>query len=78
MIEKMKYQTKAVCQDNCAFVNYNYTSKRAKCSCKAKESSSSFADMVINKKKLLDNFKILKNIANLKLLKCFKVLFSKK
>ena len=34
--------------------------------------------MKIDKNKLLDNFKNIKNIANLNLLKCVKVLFSKK
>ena len=74
---KNEYPSKAVCQDDCDFVSYNYTIKKAKCSCKAKESSSSFADMKIDENKLLDNFKNIKNIANLNLLKCFKVLFSK-
>ena len=74
---KNEYTSKAVCQDDCDFVSYNYTTKKAKCSCKAKKSSSSFADMKIDKNKLLDNFKNLKNIANFKLLKCVKVLFSK-
>ena len=34
--------------------------------------------MKIDKKKLLDNFKNIKNISNLNILKCFRVLFSKK
>ena len=75
---KKQYPSKAVCQDDCDFVDYNYTSKKAKCSCKAKESSLSFADMKINRNKLLDNFKNIKNIANFKILKCFHVLFCKK
>ena len=33
--------------------------------------------MKIDKKKLLDNFKHLKNVANLNILKCIKKLFSK-
>ena len=74
---KNEYRSKAVCQDDCDFVSYNYTIKKAKCTCKVKESSSSFADMKIDENKLLDNFKNIKNIANLNLLKCFKVLFSK-
>ena len=61
----------------CDFVNYNYTLKKAKCSCNIKESSSSFKDMKINKNKLLDNFKNIKNIINFNILKCFNVLFSK-
>ena len=33
--------------------------------------------MKIDKKKLLDNFKNIKNIANINILKCFEALFSK-
>ena len=47
---KNEYPSKTVCQDDCNFVGYNYTTKKAKCSCKAKKSSSSFADMKIDKK----------------------------
>ena len=75
---KNEFPSIAVCQDDCDFVDFNNTLKKAKCSCKAKESSSSFANMKINKNKLLDNFKNLKNIANLNLLKCVHVLFTKK
>ena len=75
---KNEYASKAVCQDGCDFTDYNYTIKKAICSCDAKESSLSFADMKIDKNKLLDNFKNLKNIVNVKLLKCLKVLFNKK
>ena len=75
---KNEYPSNAVCQDGCDFDDYDYNIKKAKCSCHAKESSSSFAGMKIDKKKLLDNFKNINNIANVKLLKCFKVLFSKR
>ena len=75
---KNEYPSNAACQDGCDFADYNHTLKKAKCSCNAKESSSSFKDMKIDKNKLLDNFKDIKNIANIKLLKCVKVLFSKK
>ena len=72
---KNEYRSKAVCQDDCDFVSYNYTIKKAKCSCKAKESSSSFADMKIDENKLLDNFKNIKNIANLHFKKCWILYF---
>ena len=75
---KNEFPSKTVCQDDCDFVDFNYNSKNAKCLCKIKESSPTFADMKINKKKLLDNFKDLKNIANFNLFICVKVLFSKK
>ena len=74
----MNILQRQACQDGCDFADYNNTLKKAKCSCKAKESSSSFEEMTIDKNKLLDNFKNIKNIVNVKLLKCIKVLFTKK
>ena len=74
---KNEYINKTVCQDDCDFSDYNYTTQKANCSCKVKESSSSYADMTINKTKLYENFINVKNIANLNLLKCYKQLFSK-
>ena len=68
---------KSICQEDCYFSEYNYTSKKAKCTCKAKESSPSFANMKINKTKLYQNFIDFKNIANVKFLVCFENLFSK-
>ena len=67
-----------MCQDDCDFSDYNYTSQKAKCSCKVKKSSSSFGDMEINPNKLLDNFKNMKSYVNLNLLVCTKTLFSKR
>ena len=74
---KNEYINNTVCQEDCDFSGYNSTSQKAKCSCKVKESSSSFYDMNIDKKKLLSNFKDIKNVANLKILKCNEILFSK-
>ena len=74
---KKEYANKTVCQDDCDFSDYNYSTKKAICSCNVKESSSSFADINIDTNKLLNNFKNIKNFANLNLLKCKKSLFSK-
>jgi len=73
-----EYPSNAVCQDGCEFSDYDYNTKKAKYFCEVKESALFFKDMKIDKKKLLDNFKNIKNIANLNILKCFRVLFSKK
>ena len=66
-----------VCQEDCDFSEYNYDTFVAECSCKVKESSDSFADMNIDKSKLLKNFKNIKNIVNFDFLKCYKKLFNK-
>ena len=69
---------KIVCQEGCDFSEYNFDTYIAKCSCEVKESSPSIADMNINKAKLLENFKDIKNIVNFKFLICYKQLFNKK
>ena len=68
---------KMVCQENCDFSEYDHDNLVAKYSCEIKESSNSFADMKINKNKLLENFKNIKNIVNLNFLKCYNKLFNK-
>ena len=69
---------KTVCQDNCIFADYDNKLQKAKCSCDVVESSSSFANININKTKLYENFVNFRNIANINLLKCYKVLFTTK
>ena len=66
---------KTVCQEDCDFSDYDYITQRAKCSCKIKESSSSFSNMKINKLKFYEYFIDIKNIANIKILFCFKKLY---
>jgi hypothetical protein len=65
---------KIVCQENCDFSEYDYTTHRATCSCKVKESSI-LDYMNINKTKLFENFADFKNIANIDILKCYDNLF---
>ena len=67
---------KTVCQENCIFSEYIYDIKKVKCTCDIKESSNSFANINIDKQKLYDNFINIKNIANIGILSCYKVLFS--
>ena len=68
---------KVICQENCDFSEYDYDTFVAKCSCEVKECSESFADMNINKTKLLENFINIKKIVNFTFLKCYKKLFNK-
>jgi len=68
---------KTVCQENCDFANYDYDIQKAKCHCYVKESSNSSAFMVININEILNSFKDIKNIANVVILQCYNVLFSK-
>ena len=68
---------KAVCQEGCDFTKYDYNMLKAICSCDVKETSKSFATMNIDKEKLFKNFINIKNIANINILKCYKILFCK-
>ena len=65
-----------ICQDDCEFSAYNSNYKKAKCECYAKESNLSFADMNINKFKIFDNMKNIKNLMNFNILVCYKNLLS--
>ena len=67
----------AICQEDCDLSGYDYDTYIAKCSCNVKETPPSIADMNINKKKLLQNFKDIKNFANFNFLICYKKLFRK-
>ena len=71
-------KNRTVCQENCIFSDYDENNKRAKCSCEVKLSSLSFDNIKIDKEKLKDNFLNIKNIANIQILPCYKILFSKK
>ena len=66
---------KTVCQDDCKFSKYDSEKMKVECTCYVKESASSIANMNINKNKLLENIKDIKNIANLNFLVCYKNLF---
>jgi len=68
---------KTLCQEDCDFVEYDYTYQRANCSCKVKKSSDLFALMNINKTKLYENFINIEKISNINILNCYKELFTK-
>ena len=70
-------EDKIACQEECAFSKYDSTTSKVICSCDVKESSQSITDMAIDKSKLLENFKNIKNLANINFLICYKKLFNK-
>ena len=77
---KIKYKdgNMIVCQEDCDFTKFDAQIFKAECSCKVKQTSSSIADMHINKDKLFENFKDIKNFANFNFLVCHNKLFKKK
>ena len=70
-------EDRIICQEYCIFLEYEPENSKAKCSCNVKESSTSITEMTINKDKLLENFKDIKNFANFNFLVCYKKLFNK-
>ena len=68
----------ALCEDNCEFVRYDNRTRKAICQCKVKSTFTSFLDFSFDKDKLLDNIINIKNKINIYVVKCYKLLFSKK
>ena len=69
-------KNKTVCQDDCVFSGYNYTTKKVNCFCEVNEMPLSFLYMKINKTKLYQNIFDIKNVANIKILICYKLLLT--
>ena len=65
-----------LCENNCEFIEYNKDKKKAICNCKIKNVFKSLDG--IDKGKLLKKFTNYKKFLNLEVIKCFKLLFSKK
>ena len=66
----------ALCEKNCEFKEYNKEDKKVVCDCKVKNVFNTLDN--IDKKDLLEKFSNYKNIFNLEVFNCFKLLFSKK
>ena len=62
----------SLCEENCIFVEYNYTNKKAKCSCDIKLKIPEVYDIKFNKNDFLKSFIEVKNIINLNVMKCYK------
>ena len=67
----------SICEEDCDFTEYDYITKRAKCSCMAKIKLPLISEIKVDKYKLLSNFKDIRNIGNFKMLKCTYLLFNK-
>ena len=70
----------SMCQEGCSLINYNITLKKANCDCKVQieNTTTSIENINFNKKDIINNFyKTLTN-SNFLVLKCYKLVFSKK
>ena len=66
----------SLCEDNCEYKGYNLNNKKVSCECQSKLNINAISEFKIDKDKLLNNLNI-KNLINIEILKCFKLLFSK-
>ena len=64
-----------LCEEDCNLVDYNYTNKKAKCSCLVKISIPIFDQIKFNKTKLLKSFTDIKSFTNILILKCYDTVF---
>ena len=64
-----------ICEDKCDFISYNYETQKAVCSCNIKTEISLMKNINLDKKTLLNSFLNINNIANIQMLKCYKVVF---
>ena len=67
----------SVCETDCVFTAYDPETMEAICSCPIVTSVSHVSDNKLDKDKFKSNFIDFKNLANVEMLKCYKLLFSK-
>ena len=61
----------ALCEENCQLIEYNYAKEKAKCSCEVKTSVPPNFDIKFNKNDFFKSFADVKNIFNVKIMKCY-------
>ena len=64
-----------VCEENCDFIDYNSETKKAICSCFVKINFPVLSKIKFDEKELYSNFIKINNIANINVLKCYRLLF---
>ena len=65
-----------LCENTCVYVNYNSTTKRAKCQCQVKKEISKIETVSLNKLGSSILFDI-KTLSNIEIIKCYKLTFNK-
>ena len=65
-----------LCESGCNFASYNSNLKKVECKCDVKYRIKDLSEIKIDKDKLKKNFNF-KNLINLKVLKCYKKVFTK-
>ena len=71
------FENISLCEDICTYNGYDYTIEKAKCECSIKGSIDLNINKVVSKEaNILSNFD-LSSFSNIKILKCYKLVFSK-
>ena len=68
----------SICETGCDFVSYNTETQKAVCSCGIKTEIPFLDNVNIDKDLLMNSFMDINNIANTKMMKCFRTVFNKK
>ena len=66
-----------VCEENCNFTGYDEINQKAFCSCSVKVKLPFMWEIKFDRQRFYNNFLNLKDIVNLKIMKCYHVLFTK-
>ena len=61
-----------ICEEDCNLVDYNYTTKKVKCSCLVKIKIPFITEIKFDKDKFYKSFTNINNILNIDLMKCYK------
>ena len=67
----------SLCEKDCEYNGYNYTTKNVLCECYIKIKFPLISEIKINKDLLLRSFKDIKTIININIMKCYYILFKK-
>ena len=67
----------SICEINCDFISYNYETQESVCSCGIKTEIPLMKDIKFDKNVLFKSFTNINNIANIKIMKCYKTVFKK-
>ena len=67
----------SLCENNCEYQGYNFTSKRVACECLIKKIFPSLSEITLNKEQLVQKFFDFKKTMNICIIKCYKKVFCK-
>ena len=75
--KEYKDNNMSLCEEECEFIDYDYTINKAICSCFTKIKLPFIPEISVDKNKLFNNFKNINNIGNFKMLECINLFFDK-